>query len=64
MAETEVTSSSQEIFKRGQCFLVCVRDKGMKDVPREMAVDELHMGGKHLIVLAFVAKGLLFIYFS
>lgn len=35
---------------------MCVRDKGMKDIPREMAVDELHMGGKHLIT-CFCCEG-------
>lgn len=36
----------------------------MEDIPRERAVDELHMGEKHLTMHAFVAKILLSIYFS
>lgn len=41
-----------------------MRGKGVEDIAKEMAVDELHMGEEHLIINACVVKGLLSIYFS
>lgn len=60
---TDVTSASQEIFKGGQYFH-CVWNEGTKDLPRERAIDELHMGEEQLIILACVTETLLSIYFS
>lgn len=42
----------------------CVRDRGVEDIAKEMAVNELYTGEEHLIIHACVAKDLLSIYFS
>lgn len=40
-----------------------MRDRGVENIAREMAMDELHMGEEHSIIHACVAKGLLAISF-